>query len=169
MPRFLTLIAIVLPLLAAAQPRIAIVNVEHIFNTLPQTAQAQQRLDDLNTSLKTEYRAMQSEFNKKYADYQRIALDDKVPQSIKERRMREIRDDDNAIQAFVDKTQAELDVKRQEYQAPIYDLIAHTIKQVGDEMKLTYVLDVSRTPVAYRGADAIDITERVLNMLTAKP
>ena len=83
--------------------------------------------------------------------------------------MREIRDDDNAIQAFVDKTQAELDVKRQEYQAPIYDLIAHTIKQVGDEMKLTYVLDVSRTPVAYRGADAIDITERVLTMLTTAP
>ena len=160
----LILLTFALPLLALAQTTIATVNMQEVFAALPQSELAQNELNRFNDKLKAEYATMQRTLDEKFAAYQQ--LDGDVPQSIKERRMSEIRQDDRAIGDFFERSQQELANKKQQLEAPIYELISAAIKEIGDKRGYTYVLDVSKTPVAYRGTGAIDITQDVIELIS---
>ena len=161
---YLLIFTLVLPLMMLAQTTIATVNVQEVFDALPQSELAQNELNRLNDKLKAEYATMQRALDEKFAAYQQLGSD--VPQSIKERRMSEIRQDDSAIGGFFERSQQELAGKKQQLEAPIYELIGAAIKEIGDKRGYTYVLDVSRTPMAYRGAGAIDITQDVIDLIS---
>ena len=129
--RILTLAVLVAPLTIMAQIRIATVNVNEIFNAMPETKEANATLTGLSEQLKAEYELMQSEFNKKYAAYQAIASDDNVPATIKDRRVQEIQDGDREINQFLEKSKDTLETRRQTLEAPIREKINAAIKQLG--------------------------------------
>ena len=108
---------------------------------------------------------MQKEFNKKYAAFQSLVASDDTPETIRDRRIREIQDSDSKIGAFLEQTNTLLLKQKQELEKPIYDKIAQAIKTVGDEGGYTYIIDVSKTPVAYSGPQAIDVTSAVRKLL----
>ena len=164
----LFILTLALPLLALAQTTIATVDVQEVFGALPQSELAQNELNRLNDKLKAEYADMQRNLDEKFAAYQKMSTGDDVPQSIKERRMSEIRQDDRAIGDFFERSQQELAAAKQRLEAPIYALIEAAIKEIGDKRGFTYVLDVSKTPVAYRGAGAVDITQDVIELISKK-
>ena len=166
--RILTIAVLVAPLTMMAQIRIATVNVNEIFNAMPETKEANATLTGLSEQLKAEYELMQSEFNKKYAAYQAIASDDNVPATIKDRRVQEIQDGDREINQFLEKSKATLEMRRQALEAPIREKINAAIKQLGDTGGYTYILDVSTTPVVYSGPTAFDLTQQVKRMLGAE-
>ena len=166
--RILTLAVLVAPLTIMAQIRIATVNVNEIFNAMPETKEANATLTGLSEQLKAEYELMQSEFNKKYAAYQAIASDDNVPATIKDRRVQEIQDGDREINQFLEKSKATLEMRRQALEAPIREKINAAIKQLGDTGGYTYIFDVSTTPVVYSGPTAVDLTQQVKRMLGAE-
>lgn len=169
MKRIIFILAVVLlPVVAMAQMTIATVNVQEVFNAVPQSKTAQSALNDLSAKYQQEYAVMQSDFSKKYAAYQQVSTDASVPTSIKERRMAEIRQDDRAMDAFVSKTQEELAAAKQELEAPVYALINEAIASVASRRGFTYVLDVSRTPVVYQGEGAVDLTAEVISIVTAQ-
>ena len=62
--RILTLAVIVAPLAMMAQMKIATVNVNDVFNSLPETKEAQTTLETLSKQLKAEYEFMLTELNK---------------------------------------------------------------------------------------------------------
>ena len=166
--RILTIAVLVAPLTMMAQIRIATVNVNEIFNAMPETKEANATLTGLSEQLKAEYELMQSEFNKKYAAYQAIASDDNVPATIKDRRVQEIQDGDREINQFLEKSKATLEMRRQALEAPIREKINAAIKQLGDTGGYTYILDVSTTPVVYSVPTAVDLTQQVKRMLGAE-
>lgn len=163
--RFILLAVLMVPLAMMAQVKIATVDVQAIFELMPETKAANEALDKLSHQYKTEFELMQQEFNSKYASYQSIAGDDDIPATIRDRRVREIQDSNREIEAFLDKSQSALLEKKKELEKPIYDKINAAIKQVGDAGGYTYILDVSKTPLAYVGSGAIDLTASVKKVL----
>lgn len=163
-----TLVLIAVPMMALAQMKIATVDVQSIFNAMSETKAAAAELDNYSKQLNSEYEMMQSEFNKKYADYQAIASDANTPATIKDRRVREIQESDREIDKFLASSRESIQSRKSALEAPIYDKINSAIKQVGDAGGYTYIVDVSTTPVAYRGNGAIDVTDEVKALLGAQ-
>ena len=87
MKRILVFILALLPLMLVAQARIGIVNSKEIFDLMPEKATAEAQLKALSDRYHAEHELLQDEFDKKYADYQAIATDQSVPETIKERRV----------------------------------------------------------------------------------
>ena len=75
-----------------AQIKIATINVKDVFNSLPETKLANDELANLSEQFRGEYEFMLNEFNNKYAAYQAMSSDSKVPATIKDRRVQEIQD-----------------------------------------------------------------------------
>ena len=157
--------AIAIPMGVTAQQKLATVNVQEIFKAMPETAAAETSLAIASQKYQDEYKRLETEFNQKYADFQSIAEDHDTPSTIKERRMQEIQQNDDKIQKYIADAKADMEKRRSTLQAPIYEKIRATIATVGNEGGYTYVFDVSSTPVAYSGPDAIDITQEVKTRL----
>lgn len=168
MKKIITLAIALLPMAVMAQMRIATVDVQAVFNALPEAKAAAEKLDEASKQLKAEYEMMQAEFNDKYEAYQLIASDNKTPQTIKDRRVREIQDGNRDIDRFLAQSKMSLDAQKQTLEAPIYNKINAAIKQVGEDAGYTYIIDVSRSPVVYAGATAVDVTDAVLRVLGVK-
>lgn len=159
------LVLLMAPASVMAQVKIATVNVDAIFKAMPESARAQETLNTTSQQFKAEYELMQADFNRKYEAYQSMSASKDVPATIRDRRIREIQDGDRDIEAFLNKTKAQLEAQKRELEAPIYTKINNAIKTVGDARGFTYVFDTSKTPVVYTGAGAIDITADVKNLL----
>ncbi|MBR2147633.1 MAG: OmpH family outer membrane protein [Muribaculaceae bacterium] len=165
MKRLFLLTLMFLPLAMMAQMRIATVNVQAIFNDMPETKAASEILDNASKQYEAEYKTMQDDFNEKYAAYQVLAGNSNTPSTIIERRVRDIQDSNREIEAFLDNSQAELQKMKNDLEAPIYAKINEAIKKVGDKGGYTYIIDISTTPVVYMGPTAIDVTADVRKML----
>lgn len=156
---------VVMPLVMMAQMKIATVNVQSVFDAMPETKLANEQIEKASQQYKAEYEMMQAEFNTKYAAYQAIASKNDTPVTIRDRRVREIQDFDREIEAFLARSQASLATMKQALEAPIYTKINAAIKNVGDAGGYTYIIDVSKTPVVYSGTSAIDVTGQVKRAL----
>jgi len=163
--RLLMLMLVAMPLAVMAQMKIATVDVQSVFDAMPETKLANEQLEKASQQYKAEYEMMQSEFNTKYADYQSLVSAEGTPVTIIDRRVREIQDSDRAIEAFLVQSQASLEQMKQNLETPIYDKINAAVKKVGDAGHYTYIIDVSKTPLIYSGAGAIDLTQQVKNAL----
>ncbi len=148
-----------LPLCMAAQVRIATVNVQEIFNAMPDKVQAEAQIKALSSQYEQEYSSVQDEFNKKYAAFQ--ALPGTTPATIRERRMQEIQENDKKIQSFLEQAKNDLNNRERELNAPIKAKINAAIKAVGTEGGYTYIIDSSTVSIVYTGAGAIDVTAQV--------
>lgn len=148
--------------------KLAIVNVQELFDAMPEKATAEASLKNASDKYQAEYKTIQDEFNKKYADYQALANDAATPQTIKERRMQELQENDQKIQSFQRQAKLDLDELRKNLTAPIYAKIQKAVEAVGNEEGFTYIIDTSDNRVVFRGAGAIDVTAKVKAKLEAQ-
>ena len=163
MKHLMILLVAFLPLCTWAQAqKIAVVDVMSIYNACPEKDSAEHVLADLSAQFHKEYKLMQDDFGKKYAEFQRLANDPSVAPTIKERRIRE------KVKQFVKAVDKELSQKKVALQTPILAKIHQAIKAVGEEAGYTYIFDISQTPLLYQGADAIDLTKLVKEKLGLK-
>lgn len=148
--------------------KLATVNVQELFDAMPEKATAEASLKNASDKYQAEYKTIQDEFNKKYADYQALANDAATPQTIKERRMQELQENDQKIQTFQRQAKLDLDELRKNLTAPIYAKIQKAVEAVGNEEGITYIIDTSDNRVVFRGAGAIDVTAKVKAKLEAQ-
>lgn len=148
--------------------KLATVNVQELFDAMPEKATAEASLKNASDKYQAEYKTIQDEFNKKYADYQALANDAATPQTIKERRMQELQENDQKIQTFQRQAKLDLDELRKNLTAPIYAKIQKAVEDVGNEEGITYIIDTSDNRVVFRGAGAIDVTAKVKAKLEAQ-
>lgn len=167
--KLLLVLAALMPMCMTAQiVKIAVVNIQDVYDACPEKAAAQAALSELSQQYKQEYKLMQDDFGKKYADYQRLANDPKVSATIKERRMNEIQDEDDKVKQFLQQVDKELAAKKAELNKDIYAKINAAVKAVGEAGDFTYIFDISQTPLAYTGPTAIDLTQLVKERLGLK-
>lgn len=151
-------ILLAMPMLLSAQG-IAVYDAQAVFQAMSERADAETQLQATSARLQQEYKQMQADFDRKYADYQTLAADATTPTSIKERRMQEILEGDKKIQAFQKRAEAEIAQLRDELTAPLRAAINAAVKEVGDESGYAVILDKSVTQ--YIGTTTPDVTERV--------
>ena len=165
MKRILLLTMALMPLLLLAQARIGIVNSQQIFDLMPEKAAAEAQLKTVSDRYHAEYVMLQDEFDKKYADYQTIAADASVPETIKERRIQELQEGDKKLREFEQRAADDLAARREALTRPITDKVQDAINTVGRQGAFDLVLDTAVTPVAYTGPATIDITPMVKAIL----
>ena len=159
------IVAALLPLMLLAQARIGIVNSQQLFDLMPEKAAAEAQLKAVSDRYHAEYELLQGEFDKKYADYQTIAADPTTPETIRERRVRELQESDKKLREFERTVADDLAHRRAALTTPITEKIQDAIRTVGEQGAFDVVFDTAVTPVAYTGPTTVDITPMVKAIL----
>ena len=165
MKKILVIAMALMPLMLMAQARIGIVNSQQIFDLMPDKANAEAQLQSLSEHYHAEYVLLQSEFDKKYADYQTVAADPSTPEAIKERRVQELQESDKKIREFQRRAADDIASRREALSNPINEKIQTAIQAAGRQANLDVVFDTAVTPVAYTGPNTVDITPKVKTIL----
>ena len=165
MKRFLMIAVALMPLMLMAQARIGVVNSQQIFDLMPEKQAAEAQLKTMSDRYHAEYELLQAEFNKKYADYQTVAADASMPETIKERRVHELQESDKKMREFERRATDDIAARRTALTQPITDKIQAAIRAAGEQGAFDLVFDTAVTPVAYTGPNTIDITPMVKSIL----
>ena len=153
-----------LPLCAMAQ-EFGSINRNEIFQAMPETKEAIQKLDQLAKNYENELLAMREEYQKKGNDF--MAQRDSLPEPILQRRMSEIQELESHMQEFYNQSQTNIQKQQQEYIIPINKKLSDAIKAVGEELGLIYIIDTSveSACVFVNPAKTKDVTNEVRKKL----
>lgn len=159
--KILLAIMIAIPAFGFAQGRFGVVDVNAIFEAMPETATMKTQLDETTKKYEAEFQRLQEEFKREYDAFQ--ALEESTPQAIKDRRVQTLQELDNKIQQF--RQTASQDIQRQQEaaMAPIQEKIINAIKAVGDEGNYTFIFENAVS--AYTGNEVVDVTNLVKSHL----
>lgn len=160
--KLLLVIALVSPVCMTAQ-KLGVVDSKAIFDAMPEKVAAEAQLNELMARYSEENTKLEKEFNQKYADYQ--SLEAETPKSIKARRIQEIQENQRKISSYQQMVEQDMNARRAELLNPIKARLQSVIDSVGTEGGYSLVFDVSKTPVAFKGADVVDITSAVKTRL----
>ncbi len=160
--KLLLVIALVSPMCMTAQ-KLGVVDSKAIFDAMPEKVAAEAQLNELMARYSEENTKLEKEFNQKYADYQ--SLEAETPKSIKARRIQEIQENQRKISSYQQMVEQDMNARRAELLNPIKARLQSVIDSVGTEGGYSLVFDVSKTPVAFKGADVVDITSAVKTRL----
>lgn len=160
--RIILAVLLTMPIIAFAQSfKVGKVDQKAIFEAMPEKAAAEAQIKELSDQYQKEYSLLRAEYNRKYADFQALAIDNKTPGTIKERRMRELQENNEKIELFMQNTADDLKKKEAELIDPLKKRIADAIKAVGDEGGYIVILDVNDPKVAYMSSAFEDVTSLV--------
>ena len=165
MKKLLVIAMAMMPLMLMAQAKIGIVNSQQLFDLMPEKVAAEAQLKALSDRYHAEYQLLQGEFDKKYADYQTVAADASMPETIKERRVQELQESDKKMREFEHRAAEDIAAQRTALTQPITDKVQAAIRTAGEQGNFDLVLDTAVTPVAYTGPATIDITPMVKAIL----
>ncbi|MEX2115456.1 MAG: OmpH family outer membrane protein [Bacteroidota bacterium] len=153
------------------QQKIGHVNTEAIMKQLPDAADAQKQLDGLVAEWQNELTKMQSDWQKKFDDYDQkklIMTDARRAESEKE-----LRDLDRRIGEFRNQKfgqNGDLFQKQNEFMKPVQDRVFKAIEEVAKEEEFDYILDQSGEILMMYANPRNDITPKVLErLITAAP
>lgn len=153
-------IALALPVIASAQ-KFGVVDVQTIMDAMPEMTAARNQLQEANKKYEEEFSKLNEEMGKKYQEFQALPAD--TPDSIKERRLSEIQELDQKVQAFRQTVSEDLQRQQQQLMMPIQQKLVDAIKAVGQEGSYTFIFEQGAS--AYTGTDVIDVTGAVKTKL----
>lgn len=143
--------------LFAQESKIAIVNTAEVMQAMPEFADMQKQMQEMEANYQKELKVMSDEYNKKYADF--IAQQDSLTENIRLRRMQELEDINQRSQNFIQVSQQDFNKKQGELLTPIQEKLRNAIAAVGKENGYLYILDPQI--VLYKSDTAIDATAQV--------
>ncbi len=155
--------AIAIPAVASAQ-KFGIVDVNAIFNAMPETQAAQTQLAEASKKYEEEFKKLQEEGQKKLQEYQALAAD--TPAQIKERREQELTELGQKIDQFQQTASQDLQKQNQTLMAPIEKKLNEAISAVGQEGGYTFIFQNGQP--LYSGKDVIDVTAAIKAKLGIK-
>ncbi len=123
------------------------INMGEVFEAMPERAQIQKDMEDLQAKYETELSKMGDEYQKKVSDY--VAEQDKLEKNIAEARAQEIDQLQQRIQNFREMAAKDLQTQQQSKVAPIIEKINKAIQAVGEKEGFTYIFDLSANNILY--------------------
>ena len=165
MKKIIVSMLLLLPLgLAAQEMKIATVNSQEVFNLLPELSEVENKIAAYAKQYEDQIKAMQDDYTRKYSDL--TAQGDSLTENIRILRIQEVQEIEARIQNFVPVAREEMEKKQAELIAPLQEKIQKAINEVGAENGYTYIM--SPQVMLYRGASAIDATDKVKAKLGLK-
>jgi outer membrane protein len=150
-----------LPMSVFAQEKIAFFNSPEVTAAMPESKQMADSLQKIQEAVKSELTILQEEYEKKYKAF--MDEGDKLIESIKIRRMQEIKDIEERAGLFQEQSQQRYGETRDALLKPIYDKVRDALQKVGAENNFTYILDAGS--LLYVNPSAIDATPLVKQKL----
>lgn len=166
MKRIAFIVLMALPISLIAQEKLAYVDIQEIFQVMPELSEVETSLADLNEQYEKEMSKMYEEYTAKVKEFQdNLAT---MAESIKARRQSELRDLENRISTFQQTAQQEAQQKQMELLNALRDKIIKAVNEVGAENNYTYVFDISTQSVVYQSPKAVNITPLVKKKMGLK-
>ncbi|GAP72946.1 OmpH-like outer membrane protein [Candidatus Symbiothrix dinenymphae] len=150
-----------LPVGAIAQDKIAYFNSQEVMIALPDYKQVLDSLQKEQDAIKSELVILQEEYEKKYKAFMNEG--DKLVESIKIRRMQEIKDIEERAGLFQEQSQQRLSEMQANLFRPIQEKVRAALQDVGAENNFTYILESA--PLLYVNPLATDATPLVKKKL----
>lgn len=167
--RVILAVLMIVPMMVMAQSiKLGKVDKVAIFNAMPEKVEAEAQIKLLSDQYQKEYDLLRAEYNRKYADFQAMAIDNKTPGTIKERRMQELQENNDKIELFMKSVSADLEKKEQELIAPLKKKIDEAVAAVGEAGGYLLIYDVNDTKIAYASDVFEDVTPLVKAQLNLK-
>jgi outer membrane protein len=124
---------------AAAQAKIAHVDVSELMAKMPAMLEAQKQLEKLSGTYDAEYKTMVEEYQGKIKKYDQEAAT--VTDAVNETRTKEVQDMQKRIVDYRDNAQKELQQKEADIVKPIMEKVKASIQKVGKAKGYQYVLN----------------------------
>lgn len=144
---------------AQVPSQIAFVNSDELLEIIPDKKKASDEVNSLNKKYKDELQLMQNDYNKKYSDF--ISYQTSMAENIRLRRMQELYELEQHINAFMEVAQEDVLNKEQELIKPLRAKIKEAIYQVGVEGGFVCIYDLANPSILFVTPDAVDITNLV--------
>ncbi len=165
--KLLVAVALVLPMLAAAQNiKIGVVDAQTIVPNLPAYQTAMTELEAIDKKYKDEYAKFMADAQKKYEEFEALQKDSTTPQAVLERRAKELEDFQGRLQEFQKNYAEDMDKQQKAKMEPIMKQVMDAIQAVGKEGGYTLIQDAAA--VLYYGGAAENITQQVKTRLGLK-
>ena len=139
--KFVLVALFALPMSAFAQDKIAHFNSQDVIQTLPEYIQMQDSLAKTQKAIEAELAILEEEYSKKYKLF--MEEGDKLIESIRIRRMQEIKDIEERAGLFQQQSQQRFAETRESLLRPIYDKVRNALQEVGAENNFAYILDAA--------------------------
>ncbi len=159
----------ILPILVHAQVKIGYIDSEAIMKKLPEAQDAQKTLDQIVSGWQDELNKMQSQWQKKFEEYDRrkLIMSDQSRATAE----RELMDLEKKVSDF--RTQkfgpnGEMLAKQTEMMKPVQDKVFKAIQDVAIAENCDYVFDKSGQILLLYANDKYDLTSKVLAKLNVK-
>lgn len=163
--RFLFALCLALPMLAGAQTvKIGVIDVQAVFTALPEYKTAQTQVAEFAKAYEDQLAKMAADIEQKAKEYE--ALPANEPQSIKERKAKELEDLYARAQSIRQEAQQAIDRKQMELVQPIRQKVIDAIESVAKEQGFTVVQE--KDMFLFFAAPAVDITPAVKARLGLK-
>jgi len=121
--------------------KIAYFNSGEVIANMPEYIQMQDSLQKEDAAIKAELRGMEEEYGKKYTAF--MEEGDALIESIKVRRLQEIRDIEERAATFSQESQQLLQQLQQNLFIPIQQKVRMALEEVGTENGFAYILDAA--------------------------
>lgn len=165
--RLILAVLVALPFSALAQ-KFGVVDLDNVFQAMPETATAQTQLTDASKKYEDEFQKLREEVDKLFAEYQNLQKDPATPDAIKERRLNELTERDQKVQQFRNTASQDLARLQEQLMAPIQQKINDAVKAVGQEGNFTFIFPNEQGLLLYTGTDVVNVTALVKTKLGIK-
>lgn len=147
MKKFLIIAACAMLAVTASAQKFGNINMGGIFEIMPERAQIQKEMEDLQAKYETELSKMGDEYQKKVQDF--MAERDNLEKNIADARAQEIDQLGQRIQNFREMAAKDLQTQQESKVAPIIDKINKAIQAVGEKEGFTYIFDLSQGNILF--------------------
>lgn len=130
--KILLLAALVLPMMASAQSlKIGLVNTNEVVTAMPETAAADNTLNEAQKKYQAEFQRIEEEFQKQYEEFANMP-ENELP-AIRERKARQLQETQQKAEAFQQTVMQDLQRQQDELMAPIMQKVRNAIESVAKE------------------------------------
>ena len=165
--KILLMAAMVLPMLASAQTfKLGLADVDAILSAMPETAEANNKLQEVSGKYDEENRKLLEEMKRMYDEL--ANLDESTPAGIRERKTRDFNEYQQKIDQFQQSATQDLQKLQNDLIQPIMQKIRTAIEAVGMEGGFSLVQTYTPQLVLSMAAPTVDITNDVKAKLGIK-
>jgi outer membrane protein len=165
-PMAFVLLVLAVVNVAGAQSKIGYINTETIMQTLPEAIDAQKSIDLLVAGWEGELTRMQSEWKRKFDEYdkRKLILTDQV-RADQERQLREM---DASVTDYRNKKfgqNGELFQKQNDVMKPVQNKMFKVLEDIAKEDGYDYIVDRSGQVLLLYANEKLDLTQKVLQRM----
>lgn len=148
----------------AQQIKVGYMNPQEVLDQLPETTEIEQELNTLVQQKREELKTRSGEFQQALANYRQDSAS--MSEEQKSKREEELAGHEQELIQFQQTIQQQIQQRRAELMAPVYDRMDRAISAIAENMDLDFVLNETtgfgETIIFYASDQKLNITQQVL-------